>query len=59
MYNFGDASIYKYSIFHIVPANMEDVLYRGTREENQRVVEAMLKMKKLNIAELERARKDG
>ena len=38
---------------------MEDVLYRGTREENQRVVEAMLKMKKLDIAELERARKNG
>ena len=45
--------------WQIVPANMEDVLYRGTREENQRVIEAMLKMKKLDIAELERVRKNG
>ncbi|MCH7323518.1 VOC family protein [Solibacillus sp. MA9] len=42
--------------WQIVPANIGAILNKGSREENQRVTEAMLKMKKLDIAALERAR---
>ena len=47
----------KYGVsWQIVPFNMDEVLYHGSREEARRVTEAFLKMKKLNIAALEQAR---
>ncbi|MGL6216648.1 MAG: VOC family protein, partial [Lacrimispora sphenoides] len=42
--------------WQIVPDNMEDILAKGTREEVKRITEAFLKMKKLDIAALEKAR---
>lgn len=41
--------------WQIVPRRMEDLLFSGTREQTARMTQAMLQMKKLNIAELERA----
>ena len=42
--------------WQIVPANMDEVLMKGSEEEVKRVTEAFLKMKKFNLAELEKAR---
>lgn len=42
--------------WQIVPSNMNDLLFYGTKEETQRVTEAFLKMKKFDLAALERAR---
>jgi len=39
-------------IMQIVPDNMEDILANGTREEVKRIIEAFLKMKRLDIAAL-------
>lgn len=41
--------------WQIVPRRMEDLLFSGTREQIARMTQAMLQMKKLSIAELERA----
>jgi predicted 3-demethylubiquinone-9 3-methyltransferase (glyoxalase superfamily) len=42
--------------WQIVPENMRDILMGGTEEEIKRVTEAFLKMKKIDIAALEKAR---
>lgn len=42
--------------WQIVPAMIDDFMISGTEEENQRVMQALLQMKKINIAELEDAR---
>lgn len=42
--------------WQIVPSNMDDVLFNGTKEEVHRVTEAFLKMKKFDLKALERAR---
>lgn len=42
--------------WQIVPSNMDEILTSGTKEEIQRVSEALLKMKKLDIKALEQAR---
>ncbi|MBW4846331.1 MAG: VOC family protein [Lachnospiraceae bacterium] len=42
--------------WQIVPDNMEDIMANGTQEEIKRITEAFLKMKKLDIAALEKAR---
>ena len=42
--------------WQITPDNMDELLFGGTDEENGRVTEAMLKMKKLDIAALRNAR---
>lgn len=42
--------------WQIVPADLNEVLFNGTAEEIQRVTAAFLKMKKFDLAELERAR---
>ncbi|MDF2616498.1 MAG: hypothetical protein K0Q47_1153 [Sedimentibacter sp.] len=42
--------------WQIVPDNMNDLLFNGTKEEVQRVTEAFLKMKKFDINALENAR---
>lgn len=42
--------------WQIVPANLDDILFAGSREETRRVTEAFLKMKKFDLAALERAR---
>lgn len=42
--------------WQIVPANMNDVLMKGTKEEVAHVTEAFLKMKKFDLAALEKAR---
>lgn len=42
--------------WQIVPEHMGDVYMSGTEEETRRVTEAFLKMKKLDIAALEKAR---
>lgn len=47
----------KYGLsWQIVPENMGELLSTGTRDEIQRVTEAFLKMKKFDIALLEKAR---
>lgn len=43
--------------WQIVPENMNEILSKGSRDEVRRVTEAFLKMKKFDLAELERARK--
>ncbi len=46
----------KYGLsWQIVPANMNDLLYNGTKEEVKRVTEAFLKMKKFDLHALEKA----
>lgn len=48
----------KYGVsWQIVPEQMEKILFEGTKEEIARVTEAFLKMKKFDIAELEKARR--
>ena len=42
--------------WQIVPSNMDEILLHGTKDEVQRVTEAFLKMKKLDLAALEQAR---
>lgn len=42
--------------WQIVPSNMNEMLAKGTKEEIKRITEAFLKMKKFNLAELEKAR---
>lgn len=42
--------------WQVTPANMNDVLMHGTKEEIKRVTEAFLKMKKFDLAALEKAR---
>jgi predicted 3-demethylubiquinone-9 3-methyltransferase (glyoxalase superfamily) len=42
--------------WQITPANMNDVLMKGTKEEVKRVTETFLKMKKLDLAAIEKAR---
>ncbi len=42
--------------WQIVPENMEDIMANGTQEEMKRITVAFLKMKKLDIAALEKAR---
>lgn len=42
--------------WQIVPTVMGDLLTNGTAEENQRVMEAMLQMKKIDIEQLENAK---
>ena len=42
--------------WQIVPENMDEVLFKGSRDEIQRVTEAFLKMKKFDIDTLEKAR---
>nr|WP_300094814.1 VOC family protein [Sedimentibacter sp.] len=43
--------------WQIVPDNMDDILFNGSKEEIQRVTEAFLKMKKFDIEALEKARR--
>jgi Uncharacterized protein conserved in bacteria len=42
--------------WQIVPSNMNEILMKGTKEEVKRVTEAFLKMKKFDLAALEKAR---
>jgi len=42
--------------WQIVPENLQDIMFRGSKEEVQRVTNAFLKMKKFDLATLERAR---
>lgn len=42
--------------WQIVPANMDEIMYHGSKEEVQRVTEAFLKMKKFDLKTLEQAR---
>ncbi|WP_286230809.1 VOC family protein [Neobacillus mesonae] len=42
--------------WQIVPDNMNEVMYKGSREENLRVMEALYKMKKIDLETLEKAR---
>ena len=42
--------------WQIVPESMEDIMFNGSDEERQRVTEAFLKMKKFDLAVLEKAR---
>lgn len=42
--------------WQVIPVNMNEVLMRGTEEEVKRVTEAFLKMKKFDLAALEKAR---
>lgn len=41
--------------WQIVPANMNDILFNGTKEEVARITEAFLKMKKFDLNALEKA----
>lgn len=42
--------------WQIVPSNMDEIMYHGSKEEVQRVTEAFLKMKKFDLKTLEQAR---
>lgn len=42
--------------WQIVPSNLDEVMFHGSKDEIQRVTEAFLKMKKFDLAALERAR---
>lgn len=42
--------------WQIVPENMDEILFNGSRDEIRRVTEAFLKMKKFDLAALEKAR---
>jgi predicted 3-demethylubiquinone-9 3-methyltransferase (glyoxalase superfamily) len=42
--------------WQIVPSNLEEILSGGSKEEIQRITEAFLKMKKFDLAALEKAR---
>ncbi len=43
--------------WQIVPESMDDIMFNGSDEERQRVTEAFLKMKKFDLAVLEKARR--
>lgn len=43
--------------WQIVPSNLEDIMFNGSKEEVQRVTEAFMKMKKFDLEALERARR--
>lgn len=43
--------------WQVVPVHMNEMLMKGTKEEIQRVTEAFLKMKKFDLAALEKAKK--
>ncbi len=43
--------------WQIVPSDLDDVLFHGSKEEVRRVTEAFMKMKKFDLEALERARK--
>lgn len=43
--------------WQIVPSNMNDFMEKGTEEQKKRVTEAFMKMKKFDIAALEKAHK--
>ena len=46
----------KYGIFwQIVPFGLDDMMRRGTKEQMARVTEAFLKMKKFDLAALQKA----
>ncbi|QOX62022.1 VOC family protein [Anoxybacterium hadale] len=45
--------------WQITPANMNELIYGGTEEDLKRLTEAFLKMKKFDLAELERVRNQG
>jgi len=46
----------KYGVsWQIVPEKLDELMSTGTEEQKQRVVQAFLKMKKFNLAELEKA----
>lgn len=42
--------------WQIVPENMDEIMFNGSKDEIQRVTEAFLKMKKLDLDALEKAR---
>ncbi|RDW15180.1 hypothetical protein CWR48_19305 [Oceanobacillus arenosus] len=42
--------------WQIVPDNMEEILFKGSKDESRRVSEALSKMKKIDISVLEKAR---
>jgi len=42
--------------WQIVPKNMDEILFKGSRDEIRRVTEAFLKMKKFDLDDLEKAR---
>jgi predicted 3-demethylubiquinone-9 3-methyltransferase (glyoxalase superfamily) len=42
--------------WQIVPRNIDEILFKGSRDENKRVTEALLKMKKIDLDVLEKAR---
>ncbi|RHW41973.1 VOC family protein [Neobacillus notoginsengisoli] len=42
--------------WQIVPENMDEVMFKGSKEEIKRVTEVLYKMKKIEIAALEKAR---
>ena len=42
--------------WQVVPDNMNEVLYEGSRDENQRVIQALFRMKKIDLQALEKAR---
>ncbi|WP_099159065.1 VOC family protein [Virgibacillus ndiopensis] len=42
--------------WQVVPDNIEEVLFKGSKDESRRATEAMLKMKKIDISALENAR---
>ncbi|RST72745.1 VOC family protein [Siminovitchia acidinfaciens] len=44
--------------WQIVPANMDEIMFKGSRDEIKSVTDALLKMKKIDIAALEKARLD-
>ncbi|MDF2606891.1 MAG: hypothetical protein K0S34_1086 [Bacillales bacterium] len=44
--------------WQITPANMNDVLMKGSKEEVKRVTEAFLKMKNFDLAAIEKAREE-
>lgn len=43
--------------WQIIPDNIDEILFKGTKEEIQRVNQTLLKMKKIDISALEEARK--
>ena len=45
--------------WQIVPDDVDELLFNGSREEIRRVTEAFLKMKKIDVAALKRARSEG
>ncbi|MCJ8007179.1 VOC family protein [Lederbergia wuyishanensis] len=42
--------------WQIIPDNIDDVLFNGSRDENRRVAEVLFKMKKIDLKKLENAR---